>query len=345
MTRSGSSVTRRLAIVGDSGEVHVGRHLLRSARDLGIDTVFCDVREAFAAPRIARVLNWRLRGHRPPYLGTFSRHVVAVCRRERPTAIVTTGLAPLDERAIRELGELGVTRLSFLTDDPFNPAHQAPWFLAGLAGYDWVFSPRRSNLDDLRRAGCRRTNYLPFGYAPDIHFSEPPSSPEEWERYRSDVVFIGGADADRVEWVAPLIESGLRVSLYGGYWDRYPATRPAARGFADSAVVRKAVGGAAVALCLVRQANRDGHSMRSVELPAIGACIVAEDTAEHRELFGEAGVAVEFARTPSDAVARVQTLRGPDAAPERLRDAAHALIVNGGHTWGDRLTTMLAVMN
>jgi len=141
--------------------------------------------------------------------------------------------------------------------------------------------------------------------------------------------------------MAPLISAGFRVALYGGYWERHSQTRRAARGMADAATVRKAIGGGATTLCLVRRANRDGHSMRSFEVPAIGACMLVEDTAEHREIFGDSRNAVDYVNSPEDAVQRVRVLLLDRCERDRLTRSAHALIASGHHTWSDRLKTML----
>jgi spore maturation protein CgeB len=45
--------------------------------------------------------------------------------------------------------------VNYLTDDPFNPAHQASWFLDELPEYDRVFSTRHANMSDLQNAGCK----------------------------------------------------------------------------------------------------------------------------------------------------------------------------------------------
>jgi hypothetical protein len=330
-----------LLIVGNPGEVHVGRHLLHAAKQAGIDAVLCDTATAYAGSTVKRVFNWRLRSHRPANLAAFSREVVAACRDRRPSSIVATGLAPIDAEALRAIGDLRIRRVNFLTDDPWNKAHYASWFMETLPEYDAVFTPRTANMGDLRAAGCRRVAYLPFAYAPDIHFSEPPATTNEHLRYDADVVFVGGADHDRIRWMTPLIAAGLRVALYGGYWDRHAETRGAARGFADATTVRKAIGGAATTVCLVRRANRDGHSMRSFEVPAIGACMLVEDTVEHRNIFGESRMAVHYVTSPVETVERVRMLLGDRGERERLTRSAHTLIESGKHTWSDRLHTML----
>ena len=97
---------------------------------------------------------------------------------------------------------------------------------------------------------------------------------------------MGGADRDRVPFIAALGAAGFSIALYGDHWDRFPETKPYDRGYADPQTLRQATAAAKIALCLVRRANRDGHVMRSFEIPAIGACMLVEDTEEHREIFG-----------------------------------------------------------
>ena len=329
-----------LMLVGNPDVTHIGSHFRSAAHAAGLQVAFCDTRAAFAGPAPLRTLNWRLRGHRPVRLRQFSDEVVMRCRAIRPTWLLTTGLAPLDARALSAIGELGIPRLNYLTDDPWNPAHRAAWFLEALPAYDRVCSPRRSNLADLRQLGCPQIEYLPFAYAPEVHFPEAPPDTEAG-RFAADVVFLGGADRDRVPIMTALIRAGIRPALWGGYWDRHAETRAYARGHADPRVVRQAIAGAKLALCLVRRANRDGHAMRSYEVPAMGACMLADDTGEHREIFGEDGQAVVYFRTIGEMVERANWLTANAAQRERLARSAHSLIVNGQNTYRDRLLTIL----
>jgi spore maturation protein CgeB len=332
--------SERLLLVGNPEAAHVGAHLYEAAQALDIPVRMCDSRQAFDAPRWLVRLHWNLLGHRPAQLRAFSESVVQACRDFRPTRLLSTGLAPIDKKALQSIRDLGIARLNFLTDDPWNPAHRAAWFLDALPHYDRVFSPRQSNLDALRAHGCGDVSYLPFAYAPSQHFCER-ADPAEEARLASDVIFVGGADRDRLPPIAALIAAGLRVALYGGYWNRYPETREHHRGHADPQTIRQATGATKIALCLVRRANRDGHVMRSFEIPAIGACMLAEDTAEHREILGPDGQAVVYFRSIVEMLDKLCWLLDRPAERQRLAAAALAHIAAGRHTYHDRLAAML----
>lgn len=335
------SAPRRLLIVGDPTPTHVGAHLLEAARTLGIEARLADVRVAFAGPAWRRRLAWWAFGHRPVRLAAFGRSVVREARTFEADTILATGLAPLDDASLAELGAMGVRRANFLTDDPWNPAHRAPWFARALPRYDHVFSPRRANLDQLCHEGIRRVSYLPFGFSPTAHRIEAPATEEERRQLETDVLLAGGADSERVAMLTPLVQSGLRVALHGGYWDRYPQTRPYARGFLDAAGLRRATASACVCLGLVRRANRDGHSMRTFEIPASGGCLLADRTDDHVALFGPEGECVMYFDEAADLVGKARWLVERPDERQRLARAAHARITGGGHTYADRLAVIL----
>ena len=332
----------RLLLVANPETVHIGAHLLEAARALAVPVRLCDSRAAFDAPGWVARLNWRLRGRRPARLRCFSQNLLQACRDFQPTWLLSTGLAPIDQQTLLAIRDLGIARLNYLTDDPWNPAHRADWFLRALPYYSHIFSPRQSNLDMLRAHGCREVSYLPFGYARSQHYSER-AQPEEEAGLASDVIFVGGADRDRAPLVAALIAAGLRVALYGGYWNRYAATREHHRGHADPQTIRQATAAANIALCLVRRANRDGHVMRTFEIAAMGACMLVEDTAEHRDIFGPDEEAVVYFRSIPELIHKAQWLTDHPAERQRLAAAAHARIAAGGHTYEDRLAAMLGL--
>lgn len=330
-----------MVLVADAGPMQLGAHLIEAASTLGLSVDTFDTREAFEGPDLLRTASWRLAGHRPLRLGRFSARVLDAIRRRRPKVMLTTGLAPLSAAVLREIGVLGTARINFLTDDPWNPAHRAPWFLEGLPSYDIVFSPRHANLDDLTRTGVKRAEYLPFGYNPTVHRYEPAATASERAAFRADVLLAGGADEERARLVAPLIRAGVSVALYGGYWDRFPETRPYAKGMLGEEGLRKATAEARICLGLVRRANRDGHAMRTFEVPAMQGCLLAERTSDHVALFGPDREAVVYFDEGTDVVAAARWILDRPAERDRLAARACDLIRSGGHTYADRLAVML----
>lgn len=327
----------RVLIIGLGAAVHVGAHLLSAAQSLGVEADLLDVTSAYEAPRWLAQINWRLRGHRPTHLDAFSDQVLRRCAEYQPQVVIVTGIIPPSAAALAALRAQGIRCVNYLTDDPWNRQHHTPWFFAALPHYAHIYSPRTSNLADLARAGCS-ASYLPFAYNPAVHYVEPPP-PAVAAQYQCDVLFYGGADADRLPAIEALIRAGFQIHLYGGYWDRSASTRAAYRGIANAQSLRWAASGARVTLCLVRRANRDGHVMRTFEAPALGACLLAEDTAEHHDLLDDT---VPYFDSTDSLIAQTRKLLDQPAARADYRRRAMERITGGGNTYTDRLRAILS---
>jgi hypothetical protein len=332
----------RLMIVGNPEQEHVGAHLLSAARQMGVAAALLDVREAYGGNLWLKRFFYHVFRRRPARLNRFSRKVVTVCRESMPEILLVTGILPPHEHALGEIGRMGIHRANFLTDDPWNRRVAAGFFRPALRRYDMVWSPRRANLDDLRAHGCPKVEHLPFGYNPALHFPEEPASLDEKKRFACDVAFVGGADVDRLPLARALIGAGLKVNLYGGYWGQDAQLRRNWRGFVLGRELRLAVGGATVNLCMGRKANRDGHAMRSLELPAMRACLVVEATLEHRELFGDEGDCVLYYSTPAEAVDKAQRLcQNPERARALGQKAMTRICQQSKNSYQDRLGHIL----
>lgn len=332
-------MAEKLLIVGYPSVEHVGSHFCHAARTLGIEASIYDSHMAFEGPRLLAAAYWRLAHHRPLRLRQYAKGLVKECLETGVTVVLSTGIAPVTSRALIELKRAGIPVFNYLTDDPWNPNHFAPWFLKTLPYYDRVFSPRRANLGDLRRGGAKCASFLPFAYQPELHTLVP--QPGEENGNSPDVVFVGGADKDRVPFMSALAKAGFRLQLYGGFWDRYPEIRPYAGGLLPPADVKTAIAKGKVALCLVRRANRDGHCMRTFEIPAMSGCMLAENTEEHREIFGEDGSSVLYFQDIGEMLEKTRWLLDHPEERRRLTEAAHRLITRGGHTYADRLLQIL----
>jgi spore maturation protein CgeB len=328
----------RLAIVGEAGGTHVGESLRSASEAAGHRVLHFHTQLAFTGARILKSLAWRFADKRPLSLNRFSSSVVRECEAGRVNVLIATGRAPLTATALHYLRSIGVAVLNYSTDDPWNPSLRSNWFLEALPHYDTVFSTRRSNIEDFRRLGCTDVQFLPFGFD-DRLFN---MAQLEHEAISHDVLFVGGADGDRVAFMTEFMQFGPQTALVGGYWESFSDTRPFALGQRSPESVCGLTVSAKVNLCLVRRANRDGHVMRSFEIAAIGGCMLAEDTPEHREIFGEDGEAVTYFRSARQAAERARVLLDNPGERARLSAALRARIARGRHTYRDRLSTMLA---
>jgi spore maturation protein CgeB len=330
----------QLLILGYKNQGQMGHYLGRAAQSLGVDYEIVDLALAEASNKLVQKFYWSFRGKKPAHSNRFARQVLDLCDQKTPPLILTTGgRVPLGKKDIETLQRLGATVANYSTDDPWNEYLKAPWFVTTLACYDIIFTPRRENIEDFRRSGVRKLSFLPFGYDPDTH--RPWSGQEDRCQKKTDIVFVGGCDEDRIPFIEALIDAGISVSLFGRYWADYRKTRPYSRNVGTQENIRAATASAAMSLCLVRRANRDGHVMRSFEAAYIGGCILAEDTQDHREIFGEDESAARYFRSPSELVKTALDLLPNVSTRTSMANALKERMAGRSDAYADRLREII----
>jgi len=333
------SAKPRLLIVGYPQTYHLGSMLLAGAKSAGLEVQLSDPSNAYQSNFLLKQFNWRLRSHRPTYLDQYSFKLVEECKVYQPHIVLVTGITPPNSVTIKTLKAMGIICLNYLTDDPWNKNHRTHWFLEALSHYTCVFTPRQSNIADLTALGCV-TRYLPFAYDPHLHYPDKPPADKQ-SQFECDLLFYGGADADRVPYIEALLDSGFDVHLYGGYWGKRSKTRSSAKGIADIQTLRWSVSQAKITICFVRRANRDGHSMRTFEAAAMGACMLVEDTDEHRKIFGDEGENVFYFETQNSLIEKSRYLLAQPELRQKLATNVYNHITKMSNMYKDRLANLI----
>ncbi|HLW46986.1 MAG TPA: glycosyltransferase [bacterium] len=335
---------KRLLLVDTTLYAPVSPFFRDAAGELGYETLFVD-EAPYLRPletSLVHKIGYRVLHRRPLARWRYNRDLLAAARRFRPDFVVVVKGAYIMPSTLRRIkNDTGAVLVNYATDDPFNKANATPDLVAGIPEYDVYACTKRAIMDDVRRAGGRSVIYTMFGYNPVVHFPEPPAAGDETRRFRSDVVLAGGADRDRLRDLEPLVAAGnIDLALYGGYWTRDARFRRFARGFAVGRDYRLALHGAGIALCLVRRANRDGHAMRTFEIPACGAFMLAERTEEHLALFREDEEAAFFASS-DELVSKIRYYLAHEEARRRIAQAGYRRVTQGRNRYRDRLAEIV----
>lgn len=330
---------RPVLLVGNGGPGEIGGYFARALCALGYRCFFIDESRHFAPPKtrwLGRALDRAML--RPVEIRRFNELIARRAAESRPAVVIVVSGRHIQRATLQRVRDTGARLVAFATDNPLVPGRSRDNLRECFAEYDVYASPRRSSLAALGAAGCRRPVHIRFGYEPGVHYAQSPAEP----RWSSDVVFIGGADEDRVRMFEPLAAgNGLVMRLYGRGWGRTPLERHAG-GEIFEHEFRFAMTGAKVAPCLVRRSNADGHVMRSFEIPACRQFMLAERTEEHLELF-EDGVHAAYFDGPDELRDKaLYYLRHPSER-ERMARACHDLVTSGHHTYRDRVREMMSM--
>jgi len=313
--------------------------------ELGHECIFvdeADVSLKTESSLIERVA-YRCLGRRPLGYWDFNSRLVSKVIEARPDVfLVVKGsfLSPKSLRAIR--ANTDATVVNFATDDPFNPRNSTAAMRECIPLYDLYACTKRAIMSDVKTAGCAVVEFVPFGFKPSVHFTEECAAgtvePEV------DVAFIGGADEDRVPYFKALARiPDISMRLYGSGWDRFPELRQYWGGFATGPDYRRAMRGAKIVVGLVRRANRDGHSMRTFEIPACGAFMLAERTDEHQEWFTE-GIEAAYFTSTEELVEKVCFYSGQRELRRRISMAGQRVVIDSC-TYRHRLQQILSLVD
>src|SRR5271170_5874994 len=235
----------------------------------GLDWLTLNLREkrhrAMAYGLAANVFHYR---RHPVFESDLNRELVERAISYKPDLILILmgfHIAPGALAAIK--AGTRATTVNYATDDPFNMRTGTRNLIESIPSYDLYACTKRAIMEDVSRAGCNRVRYVRFGYKPSVHFPDPPRTAQESRSFGADVALVGEGDADRLPFFTSMVKAmpSLNLALYGGLWNLRSGTRRYSRGGVRGREFRMALGGAKIAVNLVRRENRDDHVMRTFE--------------------------------------------------------------------------------
>jgi hypothetical protein len=183
--------------------------------------------------------------------------------------------------------------INYTLDDPFGgrDGRRFRIFLQAIAQYDLLVVVRSDNILEAQRAGARRVLRV-FRSADEVAHRPRILSAEDRRRFASEVAFVGTWMPERGPFLCELIRMGVPLAIWGGRWPKarqWQELRPYWRGpgLENADAYAKAIQGAKVNLGLLSEGNRDLHTTRSMEIPALGGVLCAQRTVEHQSLYRE----------------------------------------------------------
>ena len=215
------------------------------------------------------------------------------CKRFKPEVLFVPKADNIHSRAVREAIESTRARLViWYPDNPFRADQTSMNVIRNLRRCDIFYIWGKFLVDALRSAGCRRVEYLPFGFYPPYYAVHGATSPPDAETWRCDICFVGTWDADRERALLPL--AGRSLAIHGPGWrancSRESPLRPHVRsdGLYGGDMAR-AYAGAAIVFNHLRDHNGSAHNHRTMEIAGIGGGVqVVRRTPEQAgELFTE----------------------------------------------------------
>ncbi len=182
--------------------------------------------------------------------------------------------------------------INYNIDDPLGPrdGRRFSAYRQSLAHYDLSVVMRAHNVAEAEARGARAVLRV-FMSADEVSHAPRPLSAEDHARWDCEVLFLGTWMPERGPFLLELVRRGVPLAIRGPNWQKAPewaALRPYWRGGAVKGDdYAKAIQCAKVNLGLLSKGNRDEHTTRSLEIPALGALLCAQRTPEHLAMYVE----------------------------------------------------------
>jgi len=225
--------------------------------------------------------------------------------------------------------------VNYNIDDPFGPRDGARFcaYRNSLRHYDLCVVVRSENINEALDRGARDVLCV-FRSADEISHAPRILTLEDRKYWGSEVLFLGTCFPERGAFMKRLIELGVPLTIRGADWDKareWRVLRPHWKGGAiwddDYA---KAIQCAKVCLGLVSKGNRDLHTTRSSEIPALGSLLCAERTADHLQMYEEGKEALFWSNADECAAMCHYALENDDRR-QAIAVAGKARLSRNGH--------------
>ncbi|MGC4062603.1 MAG: glycosyltransferase [Aquabacterium sp.] len=182
--------------------------------------------------------------------------------------------------------------INYNIDDPTGPRDGLRFtaYRRAISSYDLAVVMRQSNVDELHALGMRKVLRV-FMCSDEVSHAPRPISADDHRTWGSDILFLGTWMPERGPFLLELIKVGLPVSIRGPNWYKAPEWDKLKPYWLGPGIggddYARAIQCAKINIGLLSKGNRDLHTTRSMEIPALGGLFCAERTAEHLALYQE----------------------------------------------------------
>jgi len=349
------------------GEISYGQTSLmrmRAFERLGHEVIGVNTIEPWKhTPWVTR--QWQRRMQWGSIVNEINAQVLSAAREFRPDLIWAEKQEFLRAETLQSIRAGGAKLIHFTPDPYFSLSWKRTRLMdSAMAHFDVLVYCKSYERESYEALG-KPLVYMPLGFCDQTH-RPLPSSDTQWT---CDVGFLGGWEPRREKFLATLARAGVRLKVWGGYWDflrdgrwtprrqiilRQLAGEGPFRIHRDAALAAtfqgdevygddyaRALTGARIGLGLLRKVCPDQHTTRTFEIPACGSMLLADRTAEHRGFFQE-GKEAEFFISEDELVDKVRFYTTHEALRAHIAAAGRERCLTGRYAYRYRLEHVLA---
>lgn len=305
----------------------------RAYQRLGHDVLHLDLRALLPTSRWVDRAVWRFGGS---WLG---RPVCQALQRrlqgQRFDLCHVDGGTLAGPRVLNQLRRHAEVLVNYNIDDPFGgrDGRRFTAYLQSLPLYDLAVVMRTANVAEAQACGARRVLRVHMS-ADEVSHAPRTLTALQRKAWHSEVLFVGTWMPERGPFLVRLLAQGIPLSLRGAHWQKAPewsVLQPHWRGGPITGDdYARALQCARVNLGLLSIGNRDEHTTRSLEVPALGALLCAQRTPEHEAMYRD-GIDALLWSDADECARQCRRALDDEAAAARMAASGRQRALANGH--------------
>lgn len=302
-------------------------------RRIGCTVEHIDIRELLPSSVWVDRWTWRVGGH---WFSPWVTHALSSrLGKQRYDLCHVDGGEWVTPGVIQQLRRVARRVINYNIDDPTGLRDGARFeaYRQAVPHYDLVVVVREDNVPELEALGARRVKRV-YRSADEVSHAPRHLSTVEQLTWQSEVLFLGSWFPDRGPFLMELIRLGVPLTIRGPNWHKAPEWPALKSHWAGGSIAgddyARAIQCARVNLGLLSSENRDQHTTRSLEIPALGGLLCAQRTDEHSALYAEGEEALFWSNAESCAAACRLALSN-ETWRARIARAGHERFWREGH--------------
>ena len=236
--------------------------------------------------------------------------------------------------------------INYNIDDPLGSRDGARYsaYRNSLPDYDLCVVMREENVVEAKNLGAKNVMRV-YMSADEIAHTPKILDEKDHVQWDSEVLFLGTWMPERGPLLLDLVRCGIPLTIRGTRWQNAPEW-PSLKSFWKGGALTgedyaKAIQCAKINLGLLSKGNRDLHTTRSMEIPALGGLLCAERTEEHLQMYKEGQEAL-FWKDADECADMCRYVLADENRRQEIAVAGHQRIIMNGYYNERTLASILA---
>lgn len=238
-------------------------------------------------------------------------------------------------KVIELLRQYAKVVINYNIDDPYGSRDGArsKAYRKSVSHYDLIVVVREENINEAKRLGAKNVMHV-YRAADEINHAPRELTEQDHQKWDSEVLFLGTWMPERGPFLLSLIQQGIPLTIRGGRWQKAPEWPLLETYWKGGSIAgddyAKAIQCAKVNIGLLSKGNRDFHTTRSAEIPAIGSLFCAERTRDHLAMYTE-GVEALFWVDASECAQMCKFALANETRRQAIAQAGRERLKKNGH--------------